>query len=334
MAQVAGTTETYDAASIRESLDGVIWDLFPMDTYVLSNVDKVSVGQTQHQWVYDSLAAAAANKQIEGDDTTYTTQNTAFRVSNYTQISRKQILISDTYEATDKVGASSAVARETMKMMKELKRDMEFTILGKQGSSAGPTGGRACGGLEAWIWGQAAAIPGNRVTPTTAGTGGSTTATTPSYASAVVAGVTDGTTGSVTLSETELKTALGLAWADGGETDVILCSQAQKKNIDAFAGVATRFVDVAKGAQASIVGASNYYVSSYGNHQVVMSRYIHRGTVLCLQMNMLALGQLRAPKVVDQAKTGDATKKLLVAEYTLIVRNPNAHASISASLET
>lgn len=55
------------------------------DTYFISNVDKVNVGQTQHQWVFDTLAAAAANKQLEGDAFTAATLLTATRVSNYTQ---------------------------------------------------------------------------------------------------------------------------------------------------------------------------------------------------------------------------------------------------------
>ena len=85
MTQTAGSTETYDSAVLKESLDSVIWDLFPMDTYFISNVDKVNVGQTQHQWVFDTLAAAAANKQVEGDAFTAATLVTATRVSNYTQ---------------------------------------------------------------------------------------------------------------------------------------------------------------------------------------------------------------------------------------------------------
>ena len=88
MTVVAGTTETYDSAALKESLDPVIWDLFPMDTYFSSNVDKEKVTNTQHQWLYDSLTAASNNKQIEGDDVTYATLATAARVSNYTQIAR------------------------------------------------------------------------------------------------------------------------------------------------------------------------------------------------------------------------------------------------------
>jgi hypothetical protein len=40
------------------------------------------------------------------------------------------------------------------------------------------------------------------------------------------------------------------------------------------------------------------------------------------------MGQLRAPKVKDMAKDGDATKKLIVGEYTLIARNPNSSAKV------
>ena len=41
MTQVAGTTESYDSAALKESLDSVIWDLFPMDTWCVTNLDKI-----------------------------------------------------------------------------------------------------------------------------------------------------------------------------------------------------------------------------------------------------------------------------------------------------
>ena len=46
------------------------------------------------------------------------------------------------------------------------------------------------------------------------------------------------------------------------------------------------------------------------------------------------MGQLRAPKVIDIAQTGDATKKAIVGEYTLIARNPNASAKVVDFKET
>lgn len=323
MTQTAGSTETYDSAALKESLDSVIWDLFPMDTFFISNVDKVNVGQTQHQWVFDQLAAAAANKQVEGDAFTAATLVTATRVSNYTQISNKSILITGTYQATEVVG-QNPMGRAVLKGMKELKRDMEFTCLGKQGSSAGPTGGRATGGVLAWIWGQGADVAGNKVVSKAAGTGGNTTGTTPSYATAAVAGVTAGTTGTVAMTIADITEGLQLAWTDGGEVDTILASAAQKNYIDGFTSLATRMVDLSPTQQLPISQAANVIVTSYGTCKVLLSRYLARDCAIGFDLPMWALGQLRAPKVIDVAKREDGDAKLLVAEYTVIARNPNS----------
>lgn len=332
MTQTAGSTETYDSAALKESLDPVMWDLFPMDTFFISNVDKVDVGQTQHQWVFDTLAAAAANKQVEGDAFTATTLITATRVSNYTQISNKSILITGTYQATNVVG-QNPMGRAVMKAMKELKRDMEFTCLGRQGSSAGPTNGRATGGVLAWIWGQGATIPGNTVVPSTAGTGADTTGTTPSYASSVVVGQTDGTTGTVAMTIGDITTAASLAWTDGGEPDVCIASSAQKNYIDGFTSLATRTIDLGAQDKLPISNSANVIVTSYGTFKVVLSRYLNRNTALLMDMPMWALGQLRAPKIIDIAKREDGNAKLLVGEYTVIARNPNSSAKLTDMLQ-
>jgi hypothetical protein len=288
-------------------------------------VDKVSVGQTQHQWVFDTLAAAGANKQVEGDAFTAATLATAVRVSNYTQISNKSILITGTYEATNVVG-QNPMGRAVLKGMKELKRDIEFTCLGNQGSSAGPTGGRATGGVLAWIWGQGAAagFEGNTVLAKAAGTGANTTGTTPAYASAAVAGVTVGTTGTVAMTIADITEGLQLAWTDGGEPDVILASAAQKNYIDGFTSLATRMVDLGRTEALPIAASANVIVTSYGTCKVVLSRYIRRDSAVAFDMPMWALGQLRPPQVKDMAAREDGTAKLLVAEYTVIARNPNS----------
>jgi hypothetical protein len=302
------------------------------DTYFISNVDKVSVGQTQHQWVFDTLSAAAANKQVEGDAFTAVTLVTATRVSNYTQISNKSIIITGTYQATNVVG-QNPMGRAVLKAMKELKRDMEFTALGTQGSSAGPTNGRATGGVLAWIWGQGAVIPGNKVLAKAAGTGANTTGTTPSYASAVVAGQTDGTTGTVAMTIADVTEALQLAWTDGGEPTIALASAAQKAYIDTFTSLATRMVDIGREEKLPISQSANVIVTSFGTVKVILSRYLNRNSCLFLDMPMWALGQLRPPAVKDMAAREDGDAKLLISEYTVIARNPNSSAATAAMLQ-
>src|SRR6185369_15116271 len=278
MTEVAGTTDSFDVQSLKESLDSVIWDLFPMDTYFQNNIDKVEVGQPQHQWVFDTLAAAANNKQIQGDSYTYSTVATATRVSNYTQIARKAITVSTTLIASNTVGGSP-IGREVMKKMKEFKRDVEFDLLGRQGSSAGATNtAAASGGVLAWIWGQGAAIAGNTVAAT------SSAGTTPSYTSAAVAGQTDGTTAASSITYTDVESAAELAWLDGGEPDTIICSNGQKKAVDAFTSRATRTADISATDKLSIQGTVNILVTSFGTFKVVMSRYIPRNCLVVLQM--------------------------------------------------
>jgi hypothetical protein len=329
MTQVAGTTDTFDSAVLKESLDSVISDLFPMDTYFQNHIDKTNVTNTQHQWVYDSLTAAANNKQIQGDDVTYTTLATATRVSNYTQIARKVIILSDTYKDGVNTVGQNPMGRAVMKSTKEYKRDVEFDLLGRQGSSAGATNtAAASGGVCAWIFGSGADVPGNTRYPSAAGTGGNTTGTTPSYASAAVVGQTDGTTSASSVVYNDVSLAAQDAWDDGGEPNVILASAAQKIKIDAITSLATRTADVGKADMLSVQGSVNLVVTSFGTFKVVASRYLNRNTILLLQMDKWAMGQLRAPAVKDMAKTGDASKKLIVGEYTLIARNPNSSAKL------
>lgn len=340
MAQATGTTWTNSVAgsisqhtNTREDLEDVIWLLDPMDTWALSNLDRTDVTSVNHEWLQDSLAAAGANRQIEGADITHTTAQAAQRRNNFTQIAFKEFAVSDTLEAVEKAGRTSERQRLGVKLLKELKRDVELAIVGNQGSSGGQgaaQGGtataRSSAGMEAWI--------GNGTTTTTAGessnvvtaTTNSANSTSPGFASGVVGAPTDGTTGA--LSEGQLKAALQGAWEDGGNTDVILAPARQKNVIDLFTGVATRFIDSSPSKQAAIVSAANMYVTSFGTHMVVLSRYVRSTVVLCLDSSMWAVGFLRPFGKKALARTGEAEKTLISTEFTLICRNNAASAKV------
>ena len=336
MAQISGTTWTdatatfsYDS-NIREDLEDVIWELDPMDTWAVTNLPKVDASNVYHEWLSDNLAAAAANRQIEGDDPSYSTAAPAERLGNYQQISRKEFIVSGTLEVVNKAGRRSEVQRLATKLMKELKRDMENAIVTNQASSAGGSGtARSTAGMESWIEGPTASTA-NTAANVVAATTSAASATTPGFASGTVAAPTDGTTTGA-LSEASLKAALEGSWEDGGDPRVILVGSTQKNAIDGFAGVATRFVDVAQREQASIIGAANVYVSSYGSpHMVVLSRYVRSSVVLCIDPDYWAVSFLRRPFTETLAKTGDAHKRQLVAEYGLVCRNQFASSKVVA----
>lgn len=326
MAQVAGTTDTYDVGSgggLREDLEDVIWDLFPMDTYCVSNFPKVKASATLHEWLIDATAAVAANRQIEGDDASFATIVAPTRMGNYCQISRKTFLISRTMESVDKAGRKSELARQGMKQMKELKRDMESAVVTNQASSAGGHAtARSLGSIESWL--ATTDNGGNGVRATT-----TASASTLGFTSGAVTAPTDGsTTGALT--EAKFREAISLAWADGGDPSVILVGSTQKQAISAFSGVATKYNEVKGRSQADIIGASDYYVSDFGNHEIVLSRYARASVVLCLDPEYWAIAQLDAPFMEKLAKTGDGDKRQLIAEFTLVARNPNASAKVVA----
>jgi hypothetical protein len=308
-------TNTFTGAGIAESFEDVIYDISPEETPLLSMAKKTSAGQTYHQWQTDVLAAAAGNAQLEGDDASYATLAATTVLGNYTQISRKTVNISNTYDVVKKYGRKSEVAYQLMKAGKELKRDMEFALVRNQASSAGGAGtARTSAGLESWI-------AGNSVKTTAA-----STATTPGFAAGVVAAPTDGTAG--TFVEADLKSALELAWLDGGEPTTILMSSKNKKLFSAFAGIAEKRHMVNGTSEAIITAAADVYVSDYGNHTVKLDRFMRDEAVLCIDPQYVAVASLRPITKEELAKTGDSTKYLMTAEYALVVNNPDAHAKV------
>lgn len=319
MAQIAGTTDTYRIGAgggNREDLEDVIWDLFPDETYCLSNFDKVDANASYHEWLLDTLVAPTTNRQIEGDDASFITVVAPTRVGAYQQISRKTFLISRTQEKVAKAGRKKESTRQLTKQMRELKNEMEYAIVRNQPSTAGGSStARSTASIESWL-------ATNEVLATT-----TSSATTPGFASGSVAAPTDGTTtGALTVAA--LNSALQGAWSSGGQATQILVGPTQKAAIDQFTGVATRFVDVDKAAQASIINAANLYVSSYGRHTVRLHRHVRSSVVLCLDPDMWAVSFIDRPFMEELAKTGDGKKYQIVTEFGLVSRNEAASAKV------
>lgn len=287
----------------------------PEDTPFLSMCKRSKAAQTYHQWQTDALSAAAANRQIEGNDASFATLAPTTVLGNYCQISSKTVQISNTYDVVRKYGRKSEVAYQLMKAGKELKRDMEYALVRNQASSAGGAGtARSTASIESWI-------SGNRVLAT-----GSTSGTTPGFSGGTVAAPTDGT--SVTFIEADLKSALQLAWTDGGDPSVILMSATNKARFASFAGIATKYNEIKGTSQGIITGAADMYVSDFGNHTVKLDRFMRDEAVLCLDPGYVGVATLRPMAKEELAKTGDSTKWMLTSEYCLTVSNPNAHAKI------
>jgi hypothetical protein len=320
MAALAGTTDTYLMIGKREDVHDAIYDISPIDNPVTVMAKKLKADNTLHQWQTDALAAAAVNKQIEGDDATYASASPTTMLSNRTMISSKTVMVSRTADRISKYGRARETARLVTKKGKEIKKDIELAFCGMQGSSVGGAGtARQAAGLRAMI------------TNFRAATGAANTAgTVPGYSSSDWAlTAADGTVS--TFIEADLKAALELAWTDGGDPSVVITNSKQKARMSAFAG-ASAFdgfhVNGGRAQQGAVIAGIDLYVSDFGSHKVVLSRGMGQTGVLCLDPEYIGIAWFDKLKVEDLAKTGDATKKQLVCEYTFVAQNPDAHAQV------
>jgi hypothetical protein len=304
----------------REDLADMIYDISPMDTWFLSNAKRGKATSTIHEWLTDSLVAAASNQNVEGDAFGAVARTPPQRLKNYCQIARKDFEVTGTAQAIDNAGMASLLAYHTARAGKELKRDMEFDLLQNIPATAGGASlsARASAGMENWI-----------CTPNHISTNGTTTGSTVAHASGFATGaVTDGS--ATAFVETGLKAMLLQAWSKGGEVDTILTSPTIYNTISGFTGIATRFRNVESRAQAQIIGAADVYVSAFGSHKIILSRYCRATTVFALDMNTWQVAYLRPFQVQDVAKIGDAERRMILCEYTLVALSPFANTKATA----
>lgn len=315
----AGTFKTYEAVGIREDLEDMIYDISPTETPFLSAVKRMKAKSTLHEWQTDTLSAAGTNAAVEGDDASINTAVPTLRLANRTQILTKAVSISGTEEAVDKAGRESEMAYQTYKRGKELKRDLEFALTRNQAATSGlAASARLMAGIETWI-----------ATNKTAVGSGSPAATTPgSVSGAPTTAPTDmSTTGSV--SETILKTVIRECWTNGGEADWLLMGPQTKAKLAGFSGIATRFRDVESGKRAQIIGGADLYVSDFGDHKFIPSRFCRDRNVLGLDLEYWGVAYLRPFQTFALAKTGDSEKKQMLVEATLVCKNELANFKIT-----
>lgn len=318
MAAVTNTYTRFDAKGVREDLSNVIYQISPEETPFMSNVGRENVKNTYFEWQTDELAAAVTtNAQIEGDDiTSFTAATPTVRLGNYTQISRKDVIISGTLESVDKAGRRSELSYQMAKKSAELKRDMEATILANQAASAGSTSAaRASGALLAFL-----------KSNTNKGTGGGD----PSYTTTPTAGRTDATAGDLrSFSETLLKDVIQQVWTEGGNASMVMAGPVNKQNLSKMAGIASQRFNATGAKPSTIIGAADIYVSDFGNVTIVPNRFQRERDVFVIDPQYASVAYLRPFQTVELAKTGDAEKRMLLVEWGLKVNTEKAHGVVA-----
>jgi len=319
MAQPTNTFDTYDAKGIREDLQDKIYQVSPESTPCLSSIRRFKANNTLHEWQRDNLAAPDKdNAVIEGDDRTGTALTATERVGNYTQLFDKVVVVTTDADTVTKAGRGKEVKYQTAKAIKELKRDMEASILSINPAVAGnSTTARKSGGLGVFLYtnvnhGGAGATPAHTSgAPTTVNTAGTNR----------------------TFTEALTKTVMQLAATNSSDIPSLMSlTPSHKGTFSGFTGIAANRYQVAKGKQGTIIGGADVYMSDFGEIMVVpnyVQATANANTAYILNPEYAGFAYRQEFKTEDLAKTGHSTKKLVSAEGCLVVTNEKAHAKVA-----
>ena len=322
MAVNSNTNQTYQVTTLREDLQDALVSISPMETPFMTAIGRKSVTNTYFEWPVVELAAAAANRVVEGEAAPGNDAATnALRMSNYTQISDKVVEVSDTADAVNGAGDVQTLAKQVANKLKELKRDMELMLLSNIAASAGSTStARATAGLPAFLK--------TNVSRGSGGASGTLSGTTAGYPNAAA---TDGTARALT--EDMLKTVIASCWEQGAEPSIVLCGSAVKQKISStFTGSATKYQDMT--ATKTLSAAVDIYISDFGTLQIIPSRFLETRTVAArdvfvLDPNYARVAYLSNVTQKPLARTGHSERRLIAVEFGLQVDTSKAHGIIA-----
>jgi len=313
MAIVTNTFQTTSAVGNREELSDVVSRITPEDTPIYSLIPKEKFKSTHPEWETDELAAPAANVQLEGDDYTFGETTPPARLGNYTQIMRKDGIISETQEVVDEAGNVQKVKYQKLKKGVELRKDVEFSIVDANASVGGAT--RESGSLSTWITSNVSRGGSGANGGYNSGTG-LTVAPTNGTQRAFTKALLDGVMEQGYISGANFRHCVVSPYVK-----TVFVTFMSDSNVASFRYAAS------DGKNNSIVANADVYEGPHGKVMIHPNRVMAGAAGLArnaflLDTEYLCWGWLRKIKEDKKvAKTGDAKKFVLIGEGSLKVKN-------------
>ena len=294
--------KTYDQVGKKEDISDVISNISPTATPFQSVIGSETVNNTLYQWQEDELAAVAANAAVEGADGSDADLTATTMRSNTTQIFAKTIKVSATADVVSTYGRAKETAYQLSKKSAELKREMEYALVGvAQNAVAGSTSvARKFGN----VWGQDSA--GTAVINSAVITNNSTPAA---------------------LTEAMILATNQKLYEAGGDASYLMIKPADSLIVAGFAAASGRTRDFDTGTK--LVNVVDIYVSPFGTQKVVLNRFMKADAALLFDPANWKKAVLRPFSRTLLAKTGDADRHFIVGEFGLKHTNYKATGAIT-----
>jgi hypothetical protein len=259
-------------------------------------------GTTPEDLADDKVLHILGNAALEGDDAPSIRFTNRLRKGNWTQIFTAAIRVSGSDLAVRKLAVSDELDYQKQERLREMLRDLENTVVNGTMPASNPEGSST---IRRTLKGIIPSLTTNIFKP----------------------GVS-GFPNDSDLTETQLNLALRLVWEQAASRiDTIVVNGYQKRRINGFI-TSSRSYQASDVAYRDLVSV---YESDFGVCRVVLCRSVPTNTVLLLDSSRLAVVPLagRSFHYKPLASTGDYEAGEVIGEYTLELRNQNAHGIIT-----
>lgn len=255
----------------------------------------------------DMVLTILGNAALEGADAPDARFTNRLRKSNFTQIFTAAVEVSGSMQAVRAHGIADELDYQKQERMRELLRDLENCVINGVAPESSPQGSST---VRRSMNGIINALETNLFVP---GQGG----------------IPPGTgSGENELTEAVLNAALREIWEQSsGPVDTIVCGGLQKRRINAFLSASRRYGP----SDDRFSDLVSIYESDFGVCRVVVSRWVPADSLLLLDSSRIEVMPLegRSFHFKPLASTGDAATGQVIGEYTVEMRNENAHGMVS-----
>jgi len=274
----------------------LITNISPEETVTMSRIGKKTATHRTHEWLTESLQAAdSGNAEVEGSTAAFASGDVTerVRVTNYTQISRKEFSSSYTQDEVNKAGVSGTeFDHQRMIKTKELARDMNSALI-NQASASGASGtARTLNGI---------------LTAITTNTGSAN---------------------SLPLDETVFNSVLQDIWTAGGKPNAVYVGGFNKRTISSWTAPLNRNID-ANGKKRTV--AVDRYDSDFGPMDIYLERNMPATQVSILQEEYFSVAFLRPLFFEEVGKVGGQRRGYVESEYTLEYLAENSSGKITGT---
>lgn len=294
-------TDSTGNTSNLEDLENAFYRVYAEQKPITTLSGRTSVSAVRHEWIIDTIAAAALTDIVEeGGNAPTASTEVPVRVNNYVSQFSKTASVADLQDSVKSAGNINSLAEQKAKKLIELGNSVELAYASNQASVAGASGvAPKLGGLVAWITTNVNAIGAD---------GGFNAGT----------GVVDAASNGAqrVLLESYLRDVLLQAFNTGTSPNAIVAGGFQKQQIDDFTGRGQAQVDASKN---TVFTSVDIYKNPYGGDlKIYPSAYTTNRDVLVLDTSSIKKAVLRAPFWKDLG-TNNSYESSTVYHFTSIV---------------